>query len=62
MNKPKFKKGKRYTIREKGSSPAQITYCDRFKGPKGSERYQETFLVFRLEPKRFPRKPNKVSK
>jgi len=57
----RFRRGKGYTIRE-GGFTTKITYCDRFKGPKRSEAYQETFLVFRLEPERFPRIRGKKSK
>lgn len=52
----RFKRGKAYTIRN-GDLKVKITYCGRFQGPKrtSSGYPNEEFVVFRLEPKRFPR-------
>ena len=54
----RFKRGTAYTISE-GGLKNQLTYCGRFPGPKRTGLRDETFLVFRLEPRRFPRVKSK---
>jgi hypothetical protein len=50
-----FVRGTRYKVKASGLT-ANITYWGKFRGPKAQRKFPtEAFLIFRLEPNRFPR-------